>query len=102
MCRGGCASVSPRRSMMLMTSLPIAVSFGIRLAGVQMLLEPRHEFDEVAGAKTVVELVHENAVPGIAAGARRAGQGEARGAAGDAGGRPAQDRRCADLLRAQH
>src|SRR5260370_29878222 len=83
MCRGGCASASPRRLTMSMTSVRIAVSSGVRLAGLQMLLEPRHELDQVAGAKTVVELVHENAVPGIAAGARRARQGEEIGAAGE-------------------
>src|SRR5258708_2581998 len=47
----------------------------------QMLLEARHEFDEVAGPVAIVELVHEDAVPGVAAGARRAGQREEIGAA---------------------
>src|SRR5205807_9704680 len=46
--------------------------------------------------------VDEDALPGVAAGARRAGQGEEIGAAGDAAGRPALDRRGADLLIAQH
>src|SRR5260370_21467804 len=101
MCRVGCASASPRRSMTSMMSLPIAVSSGV-LADLQMLLEPGHELDQVAGAKTVVELVDENAVPGIAAGARRARQGEQIGAAGDTAGRPALDRRGPDLLIAQH
>jgi len=32
------------------------------------------QLDEIAGAKAVVELVHENAFPSVAAGARRTGR----------------------------
>src|SRR5690242_1200746 len=63
-----------------------------------MLLQARHQLDEVARAKTVVELVGEDALPGVAAGARRARQGKEIGAAGDPRGRPALDRRGADLV----
>src|SRR5260370_15162366 len=66
-----------------------------------MLLQARHQLDKVARPETVVELVHEDALPGVAAGARRAGQCEEVGAAGDAGGGPALDRRGADLFVAE-
>ncbi len=46
----------------------------------------------------VVELVLDDVVPAVAAGAGRAGEGEEIGAAGDAGGGAALDRRGADLL----
>jgi hypothetical protein len=39
-----------------------------------VLLQTRHQLDEVAGTEAVVELMHENALPGVAAGARRAAQ----------------------------
>ena len=48
-----------------------------------MLLEPRHELDEIAGAVAVVEL-RPQYLPAIAAGAGRAGQREKIGPAGDA------------------
>jgi hypothetical protein len=76
------------------------LAVGSELA-LQMLLQPGHQFDKVAGAKAVVELVHENALPGVAAGAGRARQGEEIGAAGDPGRRPALDRRCPDLVVAE-
>src|SRR5436309_11526851 len=63
-----------------------------------MLLQAGHQLDEVAGAEAVVELVDEDALPGVPAGARRAGQREQIGAAGDPGGGAALDRRSADLL----
>src|SRR5579864_8096406 len=66
--------------------------------GFQMFLEPRHQLDEVARPVPVVELVLDDVVPTIAAGAGRAGQGEEIGAAGDTGGGAALDRRGADLL----
>src|SRR5262249_1774623 len=69
---------------------------------LEMLLQARHQLDEVARAVAVVELVDEDALPAIAAGAGRARQREEIGAAGDAAGRPALDRRGADLLVAQH
>src|ERR1700761_6887842 len=65
---------------------------------LQMFLQPRHELNEVAGTMPVVELVLDDVVPAVAARARRAGQGEEIGAAGDAGRRAALDRRGADLL----
>src|SRR5215472_16086082 len=70
-------------------------------SGFQMLLQARHQLDEVARPEAVVELVHEDAFPGVAAGAGGAGQGEQIGAAGDPGRRTALDRRGADLLVAE-
>src|SRR5947209_15198775 len=68
---------------------------------VQMLLQAGHQLDEVARAKAVVELVDEDALPGVAAGARRTRQRKKIGAAGDPGGRPALDRRGSDLVVAE-
>src|SRR6266699_5312448 len=66
-----------------------------------MLLQARHQLDEVAGAEAIVELVDEDPLPGVAAGAGRAGQREQIGAAGDPGGGAALDRRGADLVEAE-
>ena len=74
----------------------------LSFAPAQMLVEPRHDLDEVAGPVAVVELVHEDLVPGIAAGAGRARQAEDIGRAGDARGRAGLDRRGADLGVAHH
>src|SRR5436309_14419581 len=63
-----------------------------------MLLQSGHQLDEIAGAEAVVELVDEDALPGVAAGARRPRQREQIGAAGDPGRRPALDGRGADLV----
>jgi len=41
-----------------------------------VLFEPRHQFDEIAGPEAIVELVLEDLVPAVAAGAGRAGQRE--------------------------
>ena len=46
-----------------------------------MLLQPRHQLDQVAGPEAAVELPFENIVPAVAAGAGRSGRGHA-GAAG--------------------
>src|SRR5438270_513777 len=68
---------------------------------LQMLLQARHQLDEIAGTKAVVELVHEDPLPGVAAGARRTGQSKEVGAAGDPGRRAALDRRGPDLVVAE-
>src|SRR5215471_11731019 len=73
-----------------------ALSFG----SAQMLVEPRHDLDEIARAVAVIELVHEDLVPGVLAGAGRAGQAEDVGRIGDASGRARLDRRGADLAEA--
>ncbi len=91
-----------RRWTMSTTAPPIAGSR--RCAGFEsaiVSMQPRHQLDEVARAEAVVELVDEDPVPGVAAGAGRAGQREEIGAAGDPGGGAALDRRGADLLVAQ-
>src|SRR6202011_5420756 len=66
-----------------------------------MLLQARHQLDEIARAEAVVELVDEDPLPGVAAGAGRPGQGEQIGPAGDPSRRPALDRRGPDLLVAE-
>ena len=45
-------------------------------SALQMFLQPRHQLDEIAWAKAVVELVDEDALPGVSAGARRSGEGK--------------------------
>ncbi len=64
-------------------------------------LQARHQLDQVARPVPVVELVADDVVPAVAAGAGRAGQGEKVCAARDPGGGAALDRRGADLLVAE-
>src|SRR5207302_1744841 len=71
------------------------------LAPLQMPLEPRHQLDEIAWAEAVVELVDEDPLPGVAAGAGGAREREQIGAAGDPGGGAALDCRGADLVEAE-
>ena len=66
-----------------------------------MLGEARHQLDEVAGPDAVIELVHQDLVPGALAGGRRSGNREDVGAVGDDGQRPALDRRRPDLREAE-
>src|SRR5579862_2238589 len=66
-----------------------------------MLLQARHQLDEIARAKAVVELVDEDPLPGVAAGAGGTREREQIGAAGDPGGGAALDRRGANLLEAE-
>src|SRR6516165_5085763 len=63
-----------------------------------MLLQSRHQLDEIAGAKSVVELVHKNPLPGIAAGARRTRQRKKIGTTSHTRGCAALDRGGADLV----
>src|SRR5918911_5286949 len=63
-----------------------------------MLVEPRHDLDEVAGSVPVIELELQDAVPGVAAGARAAGQHENESGIRDAAGRARLDRGGADLV----
>ena len=65
-----------------------------------MLVQPRHDLDEIAGLVADIELVFQDRVPTILDRAGRAGQGEQIGAAGHAGRGAALDRRSADLLKA--
>src|SRR5215831_1592802 len=67
----------------------------------QMFLQSRHQLDEIARAEAVVELVDENTLPGVAAGARGPWQGEEVRTASDPCRRPALDRRGPDLLIAE-
>src|SRR5260370_17563539 len=74
----------------------------LRLRPPQMLVQPRHDLDEIAGPRAVIELCGEDAVPAVTAGAWRTRQAEDEGRAGNAGGSPALDRRGTDLGVAQH
>lgn len=53
-----------------------------------MLIKPGHDLNEIAGQVAVIELGFENTVPGILAGAGRAGQHEDEGGVCHAAGRP--------------
>src|SRR3954453_23138224 len=74
----------------------------LRLRPAQMLVQPRHDLDEIAGTRAVVELGNEDAVPAVAAGAGRAGKTEDVGRARNPRSDTALDRRRADLGVAQH
>src|SRR6516225_10636046 len=63
-----------------------------------MLLQSRHQLDEIAGAKPVVELVHENPLPGVPAGARRTRQRKKIGTTSHARGCAALNRGGTDLV----
>src|ERR1700720_4337164 len=67
-----------RRSAILSQAL-----FRLRSCSCQVFLQARHQLDEIARAEAVVELVDEDALPGVATGARRARQREEIGAAAD-------------------
>src|SRR5690606_12993993 len=81
-------------------SLPLGGNDGKRMASRlgAVFLEAGHDLDEIAGAVAVVELPLENAVPGVPAGARRAGQAEDQRALGDAAASARLDGRGADGL----
>ena len=59
-----------------------------------------HDFDEIARPMAVIELVAQDAVPGVAAGTSRARQAEHEGAVGNPGRGARLDRRGADRLEA--
>ncbi len=65
-----------------------------------MLVEPRHQLDEIARLVAIIELIDEDVVPGVLARARRPRQAEDIGRPRDARRRPRLDRRGADLLEA--
>src|ERR1700691_5912443 len=67
-----------------------------------MLIQPRHDLDEIAGPRAIIELGGENPVTAIAAGAWRTRQAKNKSGARHARRRPALDRRRADLGMAQH
>src|ERR1700723_2885167 len=67
-----------------------------------MLIEPRHDLDEVTGSIAVIELMDQNLVPGVTAGAGRTRQAEDVGGAGDPRGCPGLNRRRSNLLKADH
>ena len=58
-------------------------------AAFRVLLQPRHQLDQVAGPVPGIELEQQDVVPGILAGAGAARQGEQIGAVGDAAERAA-------------
>src|SRR3954452_11012263 len=59
-------------------------ALGLRPA--QMLVQPRHDLDEIAGPRAVIELVRQDAVPAVAAGGRRARPGGKKRPTGPARG----------------
>ncbi len=63
-----------------------------------MFVEPRQNLHKNCTAGRVIELMHQDLVPGVLAGARRARQAENLGRDGDAGGGPRLDRRSANLF----
>ena len=63
-----------------------------------MLVEPRQDFHEIARSVAIIELVRQDLVPGVLAGAGRARQAEHISRVGDAGGSARLYRRGADLL----
>src|SRR5712664_4269089 len=91
---GSLVSLAPRKDVLRRCAL------GFRAP--QVFVEPRHDLDEVAGPRPVIELGREDAVPRIAAGTRRSRQAEDKGGARNARGGAALDRRSADLGIAQH
>src|SRR6516162_2262034 len=97
-CRDGFRSVLSTGSKTSMTVRLIAGSCRAAASDLflEMLLQPRHQLDEVARAEAVVELVHEDALPGVAAGAGRSRQREEVSTACDPGRRPTLDRRGPD------
>src|SRR5947209_18068425 len=74
----------------------------LRFGAPQVLVEPRHDLDEVARPRAVIELMDQDAIPAVATGAWRAGQAEDEGRARGAGGGAALDGGGADLGVAQH
>src|SRR5690349_8191710 len=102
-CRGGGGWRCSRRSRTSTTRMRTGAGACRSVAGdgLQMLLKARHELDEVARAVPVVELVADDVLPAVAAGAGRAGEREEVGAARDARRGAALDRRGADLLIAE-
>ncbi len=74
---------------------PLQLSFsGLRC---QMLQQAGHQFDQIARPVAAVELPAENVVPGVTAGAGRAGKREQIGAMRQPAGGAALDGRGADL-----
>src|SRR5271155_4628512 len=67
-----------------------------------MFVQPRHDLNEIAGPRAIVELACENSVPAVATGARRTRQTEDESGARHTCRRAALDRRGADLGVAQH
>src|SRR4051812_36109011 len=72
------------------------------LAALQVLLQPRHDLDEIAGLAAVIELGFENAFPCVAAGPGRTGEAKDEFALGDAGGGPRLHGGGADLGPGNH
>src|SRR5688572_23518063 len=63
----------------------------------QMLIEAGHDLDEIAGPVTIIELILEDQIPAVAAGAGRPRQAEDVFPLGDAGGCARLHGRGADL-----
>src|SRR5690348_15895251 len=85
-----------------MSTMPLLMRAGARRSTARdrlpVLLKPGHELDEIARAVPIVELVLDDIVPAVAAGAGRAGKREEVGAAGDTGRGTALNGRADELL----
>src|ERR1700722_9530399 len=94
----------PSRSLTWPCAVPIAGSAspsnGSTTTRHLAFVEARHQFREVAGAEADVELLAQDIVPAVLAGAGRTGQREDIGRVGDACGGAALHRRGADFLEA--
>src|SRR4029453_6006771 len=64
-------------------------------------VEPRHQLGEIAGPESDVELLAQDVIPAVLAGAGRARQGEDVGGVGAAGDGARLQGRGADLLRSE-
>src|SRR3954470_6659163 len=72
------------------------------LAALQMLLQPRHDLDEIAGLVAIIELGREDAFPSVTAGPGRAGEAKDEFPLGDAGGGAGLDGGGTDLGPGNH
>src|SRR5476651_1844442 len=94
----------PSRSLTWPCAVPVAgnasPSNGSTTSRRLAFVEARHQFREVAGPEADVELLAQDVVPPVLAGAGGARQSEDIGRVGDAGRGAALHRRGADLLEA--
>ena len=67
-----------------------------------MLLQPRHDLDQIAGAVANIELEFQNPIPAVAARSGRSRKAEDIGAAGDAAAGSRLNGRGRDFLEGQH
>ena len=74
---------------------------GTASSAPQVFIKPWHDFHEIAGHVAIIQLLFENAVPAVLAGAGGAGQAEDESGARDTCRRTRLDGGCSDLLIAE-